>query len=304
MTHTQTHSLRTVFFRAVALLALPLFGVTATSAVAECYTEQPFVDGARSLFIGHSFFVPVATAFDAIAEQNNFPLHQMDTVFRPGAGGSPGSLWDNAKARAAVEAVLATGEVEQFGLTYFSPKNSGLNDYAQWIDLALQYNPETRFFVGAPYAPAGPRLDTEAYRSATEEFTLTTFVIVDQLRAAYPDKRIEFIAYGMTAPIMKGMYDAGELPDILGLTPDPGNGVPASAALFADPLLGHAGPMMEEVASLSWMEVLYGAGVDTLAFTAYQSDVTAIVEEVLEFNELLSMSGTGCPVIFANGFED
>ena len=271
----------TGFRCSTALMAL---AAAAGLAVADCGSTAPFENGARCLFIGHSFFIPVADAFESVAAQNDFPRHQMDTVFRGGPAGSPQALWDNAATRAEIEAVLATGEIELFGLTSFSPQNSDFDDYARWIDLALQYNPETRFFVGIPWGPGGPSLDTATFDQTNTTVSFTMFAIVDQLRAAYPDERIEFISYSRTASIMKGMFESGDLPDIVGLTPDPTNGVPASAALFEDPFLGHGGPMMLELAALTWMDMLYGAEYGTLTFTNYQSDVGAIITEVIDFN--------------------
>lgn len=268
--------------RVAALLALPLLS---SAAVADEPDAAPFADGARCLFIGHSFFVPVADAFGVIAARNDFPRHQMDTVFRPGGAGLPDAMWDDPQTRAEVEGVLASGEIELFGLTSLFGTSGGPEDYARWIDLARQYNPGTRFLIGAPWLPGGPSRDTDEFDSATEATALATFEVVEQLRAAYPDERIEYIAYGKMASVMKREFEAGELPDIAGLTPDPANGVPASAALFADPLLGHAGPMMLELAAVTWMDVLYGAGVESLALTDYQSDVAPIIAEVLAFNE-------------------
>jgi hypothetical protein len=264
---------------AAALLVVPWLAATTAPALAGADAEGPFEEGARCLFIGHSFFVPVAVAFDNLAAQNDFPLHAMDREFRSGAAGSPGAMWNDPDTRDAVEAVLATGEVELFGLTAFGDVGSGFDDYAQWFDLALQYNPETRFFIGTPWVFGGPSLETDVFDSANETFAYTTFEVVDQLRTAYPDCRIDYIAYGKTASIMKGLFDVGELPDIVelvGLGPD---------ALFVDGVMGHGGPMMLELSALSWMHVLYGAEVETLTFTEYESDVAAIVAEVLSFNE-------------------
>ncbi len=276
---------RALLRRRGALICAPLLAVTATSAIASGDSGAPFRDGARCLFIGHSFFVPVADAFGAVASQNDFPSHDMETVFRGGSFGSPGALWDDAATRAEVEATLATGEIELFGLTYFTPNNSGFDQYAQWIDLALQYNPDTRFFVGVPWAPGGHSMDTAMFDGACEQFALAGFAVVDQLRAAYPGSRIEFIGYGKTASVMKRMFDSGDLPDITGLVPDPANGVPDDEALFADPFIGHGGPMLLELASLSWMDILYGTPTSQLVFTGYQADVQSIVGEVLAFNE-------------------
>lgn len=292
MNQTDSNSTGSRATRVKSLLAVTLLAACTAHAVAQADARGSFEDGARCLFIGHSFFVPVASAFDAMAAQNEFPSHQMSTVFRGGPAGSPQALWDNAATRTAIEAVLATGEIELFGLTSFSPENSDLGDYSLWVDLARQYNPDTRFVIGVPWVPGGPSLDTLTFNDANVASAYSTFEVIQQLRAAYPGVRIEYISYGTTASIMKGMFEAGQLPDIVGLTPDPANGVSEDAALFEDAFIGHAGPMMLEVSAISWMDILYDARIETLAFTEYQSDVAAIVAQVLDFNEQFRISCT------------
>jgi hypothetical protein len=74
--------------------------------------ESIFQDGANCLFIGHSFFIPVAKSFDKIAARSELTSHQARFVFSPGLGGSPRGLWENERRRQQVEKVLASGTVE------------------------------------------------------------------------------------------------------------------------------------------------------------------------------------------------
>ena len=55
--------------------------------------------GKKCLFIGHSFFVPVASAFQKTTEQAKIGLHSQQMVFAGGAGGSPGKLWRNDRKK-------------------------------------------------------------------------------------------------------------------------------------------------------------------------------------------------------------
>lgn len=236
-------------------------------------------DGARCLFVGHSFFVPVALAFDELAIANEFSMHQMEVHFRGGAGGSPRSLWEDTSSFEAIESLLATGEVELFGMTSFAPENSRVEDYAQWINLALAYNPDTRFFIGTPWMSGGPSLPTDAFTTATDAMGENTFQIIDELRSEFPDQQIDYLLYGKTATVMKRMFDVGQLPNVTQLSG------PSANALFMDPVMGHGGPMMLEVSALSWLDVLYGADLDDLIISPYESDVHAIIAEVLAHNE-------------------
>jgi hypothetical protein len=82
----------------------------------EEFTGSSLENGAKGLFIGHSFFVPVAKAFDVMASQSDFASHQAELVFAPGQAGSPGPMWKNEKNRQQIEAKLATGDIDLFGM--------------------------------------------------------------------------------------------------------------------------------------------------------------------------------------------
>jgi hypothetical protein len=241
--------------------------------------QPPFADGARCLFAGHSFFVPVALAFDDLAIANEFSMHQMESYFRGSASGSPRALWEDPTSHEEIDALLATGQIELFGLTSFVEDNSRVEDYAHWVNLALTYNPDTQFFIGTPWVSGGPSLPTETFETANDTIGETIFLVVDQLRSDFPDQQIYYLAYGKTASVMKRMYDAEELPDITQLTG------PSPDALFVDAVTGHGGPMMLEMSALSWLDVLYGTELADLVISPYESDVQAILTEVLEHNQ-------------------
>jgi hypothetical protein len=184
-----------------------------------------FTEGATSLFAGHSFFIPVAGSFDELAQQNGFSSHQMDFVFAGGAAGSPRSLWENADKKDAITAKLSTGQIELFGLTSFPEALSTFEDYERWFDLALTYNPDTEFFIGQPWLPGGPSADAATFDQNIDDSGQQMFEVVTDLRQAYPNKHIFYGNYGKTASEMKFLFEAGDLPDIEGVEPDPQNGV-------------------------------------------------------------------------------
>jgi hypothetical protein len=256
--------------------------------------QEPCVyeDGATCLFAGHSFFVPIAVKFNDLATDNGYSNHEFNSVFSSGASGAPLALWEDQTDKAVIIDVLDDGDVELFALTAAigpdgNSVGSDFDDYARWFDLALSYNPDTDFLIGMPWVIGGPTAlfpSAADFAAANETAAVAQRATVEALRAAYPDASIHYIEYGPIASIMYDLFEKDELPDILGLTPDP-PAVPASDALFADGVIGHGGPMMTELAALTWMEILYGASVESLTFTDYQSDVDAIVNEVSVHNE-------------------
>ncbi|MEM7453063.1 MAG: hypothetical protein AAF456_01795 [Planctomycetota bacterium] len=246
--------------------------------VSPTFGQPAFTEGANVLFAGHSFFGPVSRNFDYVAAQNNFPDHVFNSVQRGGANGSPASLWDDTDgSRTDIEAVLATGQVELFGLTAYSENDSTVQDYVRWFNLAKSYNPETSFFIGIPWVTHGPGTDSMIFEDLIVQTGEKMFETISILRNIYPDTPIYFLNYGRTSSIMKYQFEAGQLPDIDDLVGSD------ERALFTDNF-GHAGPMMVELSALAWMEILYGADVTELDFTPYQSDAVGIVQDVVAFN--------------------
>ncbi len=121
--------------------------------------------GKQCLFIGHSFFIPVARMLPKQVTESGVQGHAQQLVFAGGANGSPGKLWQNEAKRSAIQKMLDSGDVELLGMTYFSPANSSLKDYRKWIDYALEKNPDTEFFVGMPWGLNGPSRSVDAYAS-------------------------------------------------------------------------------------------------------------------------------------------
>jgi hypothetical protein len=273
-----------------ALLAL--FTPSFLLAIADAAQPAPFPSGANVLLAGHSFFHPIATKFSEIANQNGYADHNAHVVVSGGDIGTPLGLWESPRRREELTAQLATGEVDLLGLTYQNLSNSSAEHYMRWFDIALEHNPDTQFFFGHPFLPHGPSRTSAEYDEATDQRTdEEMFPVVKQLRAAYPHNSVHYVQYGKVASLMKFLFDAGELPDIVRLLPRPGNTAEQDRALFHDNEVGHAGPMMIEVMSLVWMSLLYGADVDALDFTAYETDVSTIIDEVIVFNLPYQMVG-------------
>lgn len=258
---------------ALVVMALLQFSVDVSAQGSQ---ERPRSEGMKCFFAGHSFFCPVALSFDRIAKNNEFPDHDLKLVFRGGQAGTAGALWTAPKAREQIEAILATGTIELFGLT------PGLSDNAEtfkrWFDLALKYNPETRFFIGTPWAMGGGGMDTAMFDKIITGYANRCAEVVEKLRALYPDNEIDFLAYGKMATAMKKRFESESLPGIEVMVGQ-GNG-----AFFVDQNPGHAGPMLLDLCALTWLNELYGADCDSLTYPKNEADVPAMIEEVMTFN--------------------
>ncbi|MEO0589138.1 MAG: hypothetical protein AAFZ11_01110 [Pseudomonadota bacterium] len=243
-----------------------------------------FTTGANGLYAGHSFYVPVAQAFNVSVQRAVFEDHAFDAVFAAGGAGTAQSLWENEARRAEIEARLATGQVDLFGITVSQENEADpLEFYELWIDLARQYNPDTAILIGFPYTLGGAVRDTQTYAEEIASNSESTFAIIEDLREAYPDTSIFYFNYGLALSEMKEDFEAGELEDIVGLVaPSPAQ---LEGYLFVDGGPSHAGPMAEHVCSLVWAHYLYGADIEELVDPIYKrEDVLRVAREVIEFN--------------------
>jgi hypothetical protein len=245
---------------------------------------QLYPEGANMLFAGHSFYVPVAMAFNVISESAELSSYGFESVFSSGTGGAPGMLWTNEENRQKIIDVLETQEVEVFGMTSVEGFPISFEDYSQWFDLALSYNPGMHFFIGVPWSTRGPAVETSVFRQRTIEYGDSAFEVVEQLREAYPDNRISFLNYGMVAVVMKEMFDEGSLPDIEAMVPDVVNGVAPAKALFSDDSIGHAGPVLTELSAYTWAALFYGAHPESFESSDFETDIVSIIEAVMEYN--------------------
>ena len=236
------------------------------------------VAGKRCLFIGHSFFIPVARMLPKQAAESGVNGHTQQVVFAGGANGSPGKLWQNESKRKSIQKMLDSGEVELLGMTYFSPSNSSLKDYQKWIEYALEKNPDTDFFVGMPWGLNGPSRSVEAYAAQNTLGQKVVYEgVVKKLRELYPDNRFYWINYGRVAVDLKRAFADQSLPMVEQLVDRKD-----ADAIFRDNM-GHAAPLTLEMASLVWLSVLYDRDLAECAWR-YQGkkSLEAILKKILE----------------------
>ncbi|MEM8707390.1 MAG: S-layer homology domain-containing protein, partial [Actinomycetota bacterium] len=198
-------------------------------------------DGFDSLFIGHSFFRPMAEQMADLAPLAGFDEHTQTVVFSGGATGAPQGLWIQDDKREEILAALDTGEVDLFGMTYH-PTYPTLEGYQNFIDHALGANPDTVVFIAIPWL-TDPVTYTAIEYAVSIPISYETLgtPLVDDLRALYPDSEILAIPYGFASSALYSMYDAGELDaDVSELVGSNGSGV------YRDDF-GHADHILEDL---------------------------------------------------------
>ncbi len=249
-------------------------GETATPLVA--IFRPDVITGFDSVFIGHSFFNPFAQGMNFHATNAGFTDHTQGTVFSGGATGAPEALWNNANKRAQIQALLDTGDVDLFAMTYH-PTYPTLTGYRLWIDYALAQNPDTRIALALPWLP-NPGSFTAANYAASWNAAHETLWhdLVDDLRDEYPGTDIYGIPYGQAAGELYELYAAGQLPDVDTLVS--GNG----DAIFRD-AFGHADDILVDLGRLVWLRAIYGVDLETYAWDpGYQVDLAAIATAIMD----------------------
>jgi hypothetical protein len=125
----------------------------------------PVVDstrGYRCVFMGHSFFCPIAKGLTGHAKRAGFEDHSQLVVMAGGAKGTPGWFWQSKQHRNQIQQSLGTGEVDLVGMTYHPDGGVAVEDYKRWIDFALKHNPKTSFFLARPWSRQ-PGRDLDEY---------------------------------------------------------------------------------------------------------------------------------------------
>ena len=248
--------------------------VTVDASSPACGGPSPG-DGFDSLFIGHSFFRPMAEEMAVLAPLAGFDAHTQEVVFSGGATGSPEGLWLQNTKRTTIQAELDEGDIDLFGMTYH-PNYPSLTGYVNWIDYALAANPDTIVFVAIPWITNPVSYTAASYAAALDVgYPAVVHPLIDSLRAEYPDTTIFAIPYGLSAGGLYTRYADGELDDVTELVGSNGSGV------FRDGF-GHADHILEDLASLVWLQAIYG--VDLAAFDAgydWTVDLNTIASSIL-----------------------
>ena len=234
--------------------------------------------GYDSLFIGHSFFVPIAAAMDDHAIAAGFENHTQTVVFSGGAGGAPQALWENPSKRDAIQAVLDGGDIELFGMTYH-PTYPSLEGYRNWVDYALANNPDTMFFVGFPWLTSPGSMDAATYGSTWHgAHESLGHDIIDELRVEYPGVVFYDIPYGQAAAELYTLFEAGDLPDVDALVRGPGDGI------FSDSF-GHGDAILLDLAELVWLRAIYGVPLSTYGDPGYEVDLRPIADAIMDAHD-------------------
>jgi len=244
--------------------------------------------GLNMLLMGNSFFRPYAERFRELALDAEFLEHKDTTVFRGGDNGTPIGLWNNADTQTEIKQILDAGDIQMLGMTWYYNENNPLSGFTEWIDYALQNNPNIKIFVSIPPIdfPANwqQRAEGFGYNSVRElyEFVvsdLTHKAVIDQLRERYPTTEIFSLPTGWATFDLVNQYENDLLLDDVSLFGS------YDDSIFTD-AKGHQGKIVIYTGALIWLNGLYGVNLRTNEFdTGFNTDLHTIAEEIMDLHD-------------------
>lgn len=177
-------------------------------------------NGLRILMTGHSWVAPANRTLPGIARAAGLDGHRQRVHLSGGATGAANAIWLKEFGKFKTDApkpilipALATGEWDV--MTWGSYYNDKTENFSQWIDLCVKYNPDMKFFIqdGWPRVTSGylrleptvavQRLQDEMDRMVKEYFTPG----LEVLNQRYPGK-VHFVPAGpAVVELIRRYYD-------------------------------------------------------------------------------------------------
>jgi hypothetical protein len=239
--------------------------------------------GYKTLLFGHSFFNPMAMNIQGHAHAAGFTDHETIRFSAGGANGAPMAFWNNDAVRPQIQAELDSGDIDLVGMTYY-PSYPSIDGYRNWVQYALDKNPDTRFFIALPWNTYPASVTAAQYESDYQTFhPQITHAFIDTLRTEFPGVDFYCIPYGLSAVELRNLYADGTLTGNGDVSTLQGS---ANTAIFTDNL-GHAGDILVELSSLVWLEAIYGVDLSSYDYDpGYTTDLKALASDIIATHEV------------------
>jgi hypothetical protein len=221
--------------------------------------------GSNMLLMGNSFFRPYAERFSELALDADFLEHRDTIVMRGGVYGTPIGLWTTEDTNTEIKQILDSGNIDILGMTWYFNENNPLSGFTEWIDYALQRNPNIKIFVHIPPIdfPADWQQTAEdyGYNNIRDLYgylvgDLTHKSVIDQLRELYPSTEIFTLPTGWATFDLVDQYENNLLLDDISLFGS------YDDSIFRD-TKGHQGKIVVNTGALIWLNGLYGVNLRT-----------------------------------------
>ena len=241
--------------------------------------------GLNMLLMGNSFFKPYASRINEVAIDAGFLDHTDTVIFRGGDNGTPIGLWNNENTNSLIKEILDRGEIEILGMTAAYNPDNPTEGFIEWINHALQNNPNLTIFISITPADfpadwqqraedAGFETIEELYEEFENDYNHKT--LIDALRIEFPSTIFFTIPTGQATFKLKQMYDDEMLLDDVSLFGS------FESALFTDNK-GHQGEIIVTTGALIWLNAIYDVHLETNEFdTGFNTDLHTVAETIME----------------------
>jgi hypothetical protein len=240
--------------------------------------------GQNMLLMGNSFFRPYAQRLSGLALDAEFLEHRDTEVFRGGVYGTPIGLWKNEDTNTEIKQILDGGNIDMLGMTGYYNEDDPTSGFSEWIEYALQKNPNVKIFISIPpidfpadwqqtAEDAGLNNIRELYEFFVNDHTHKT--VIDQLREMYPSTVIFSIPTGWAPFDLEEMHQNDLLLDDISLFGS------FERAIFTD-AKGHQGEVVVTTGALIWLSSIYGVHLRNNDFdTGFNTDLHTVAEEIV-----------------------
>ena len=240
--------------------------------------------GQNILLMGNSFFRPYAQRLSGLALDAEFLEHRDTEVFRGGVYGTPIGLWKNEDTNTEIKQILDGGNIDMLGMTGYYNEDDPTSGFSEWIEYALQKNPNVKIFISIPpidfpadwqqtAEDAGLNNIRELYEFFVNDHTHKT--VIDQLREMYPSTVIFSIPTGWATFDLEEMHQNDLLLDDISLFGS------FERAIFTD-AKGHQGEVVVTTGALIWLSSIYGVHLRNNDFdTGFNTDLHTVAEEIV-----------------------
>ena len=240
--------------------------------------------GQNMLLMGNSFFIPYAQRLSGLALDAEFLEHRDTEVFRGGVYGTPIGLWKNEDTNTEIKQILDGGNIDMLGMTGYYNEDDPTSGFSEWIEYALQKNPNVKIFISIPpidfpadwqqtAEDAGLNNIRELYEFFVNDHTHKT--VIDQLREMYPSTVIFSIPTGWATFDLEEMHQNDLLLDDISLFGS------FERAIFTD-AKGHQGEVVVTTGALIWLSSIYGVHLRNNDFdTGFNTDLHTVAEEIV-----------------------
>ncbi|MFT6147842.1 MAG: hypothetical protein ACJAUH_000521 [Saprospiraceae bacterium] len=251
----------------------------------ELVPENP--QGYNMLLIGNSFFRPYAENLDALAIDAGFENHSVTGVFRGGDNGRPINFWNDSLSNQhnSIKAALELENIDLFGMTAGRLPDNPTDGFREWIEYALQYNPNITIFLSIPPLdfPADWNQTVQDNGFVSIEELYDYFInetihstLVDELRAEFPSTNIFTIPTGWAAINLAQMNQDSLLLDNISMFG------PKATSIFTDDK-GHQGQLVIETGTLLWLNSIYNVDLNTNTYeTGFSTDLHEIAKQIMD----------------------